>query len=67
MSTSPVPVPKSSLWATLLPSLIPVATLIGTAVAPAMQHLIAAHPVLATVAAAVLAVVNHWIPSPSQS
>jgi len=47
--------------ATILPILVAVAALLTPFVGP----LIAAHPAVATVLAAVVAVVNHWLPSPS--
>jgi hypothetical protein len=47
--------------ASILPLLIGVAALLTPFVAP----FVAAHPTLATVLAAVVAVVNHWLPSPA--
>jgi len=46
---------------TILPLLVAVAALLTPFVAP----LVAAHPTLATVLGAIVAVVTHWLPSPS--
>ena len=47
--------------ASILPILVAVAALLTPFIAP----VVAAHPVFATVLAAVVSVVNHWLPSPS--
>lgn len=47
--------------ASILPLLVGVAALLTPFIAP----LIAAHPTVAAVIATVVAVVNHWLPSPA--
>ena len=49
--------------ATILPILVAVAALLTPFIAP----VVAAHPVIATLLAAVVSVVNHWLPSPTAS
>lgn len=47
--------------ASVLPLLVAVAALLTPFIAP----LVAAHPTVATVIAALVAIVNHWVPSPN--
>jgi hypothetical protein len=49
--------------ASILPILVGVAALLTPFIAP----FVAAHPTFATVLAAVVAVVNHWLPAPTAS
>jgi len=48
------------------PSILPVLTLIATALTPTIQAAIAAHPTVSAVLAAAYAVLAHLQPSPSQ-
>lgn len=45
-------------------SLIPVLVMVGVAFVPQLQTVVSAHPTVATVLAAVLAVLNHLTTSP---
>lgn len=47
-----------------LASILALVAVIATAVAPAIQGVIAAHPVFATLFAGIVAVLNHFLPSP---
>ena len=52
-----------------LPTLAPIAILIATALSPTIQNLIATeaghHPLLATLVACIVWVVNHWLTPPT--
>ena len=47
-----------------LSSILSVLGVVATFLAPQVQALISAHPLFATVFAAVVAIVNHFLPSP---
>jgi hypothetical protein len=47
-----------------LQSLIPIFVMVATAFVPQLQAIISAHPTVATIIAAVLAVANHLTTSP---
>lgn len=49
----------------LWPSILPVLTLIFTALVPTIQSAIASHPLVSTVLASVYAVLAHIMPSPN--
>lgn len=47
-----------------LPSVLPIAVALLTAVTPIVQDWLVSHPVYTAAIASVFAVVNHWLPSP---
>ena len=47
-----------------LSSILSVLGVVATFLAPQVQALISAHPMFATVFAAVVAIINHFLPSP---
>ena len=51
----------------LLPTLLPILSLIGVALSTTIQAAISHHALLASVVAAFVGVVNHWLPSPAAS
>ena len=48
-----------------LPSILSVLGTVAVALAPQIQGLLAKHPEAATTVAALWAILNHWLPSPS--
>lgn len=49
----------------LLPTLIAALTAIAVAVAPQIQAILAHHPVVSAIVAAIYAILTHWLPSPA--
>jgi hypothetical protein len=51
----------------LLPTIVLVLTAVGTALAPHIQAVVAAHPTIFTAIASIVGVVLHWLPAPTAS
>lgn len=49
----------------LLPTIIAALTAVAVAVAPQIQAILAAHPTISVIVAAVYAIIAHWLPSPA--
>ena len=49
----------------LLPTIIAALTAVAVAVAPQIQAVLAAHPTISVIVAAVYAIIAHWLPSPA--